>query len=127
MTGRQRQHRHRSLAAASSYACGAALLLALLPGAAAQDIRGLEVCTAEKQMERRTGCLQANIEFLQQALSKLARENQDKMAAAARDLAAARTEIAASRAEIAALKAALAKLDGEVAHLKAKAEAGGKK
>jgi len=126
MTGRQRQHRHRSLAAASSYACGAALLLALLPGAA-QDIRGLEVCTAERQMERRTGCLQANIEFLQQALSKLARENQDKMAAAARDLAAARTEIAASRAEIAALKAALAKLDGEVAHLKAKAEAGGKK
>ena len=32
-----------------------------LHGARAQDVRGLEVCTAEKQMERRTGCLQANI------------------------------------------------------------------
>ena len=46
------------------------LLLALLSPAAAQDIRGLEVCTAEKQMERRTGCLQANVEYLQQALAK---------------------------------------------------------
>jgi hypothetical protein len=96
------------------------LLLALLSPAAAQDIRGLEVCTAEKQMERRTGCLQANIDFLQQALAKLARETQDKMAAAGRDLAAA-------RAEIAALRSSLAKLGGELAELKAKAEPAGKK
>ena len=33
-------------------------------GAHAQDVRGLEVCTAEKQMDRRTGCLQANIDYL---------------------------------------------------------------
>jgi len=93
------------------------VLLALvtpLP-AAAQDIRGLEVCTAEKQMERRTGCLQANVELLQQMLAKQMRETNARLAAADRDLAAA-------RAEIAALKAALAKLDGELAALKAKAE-----
>jgi hypothetical protein len=36
---------------------GVALLLAAVSPAAAQDIRGLEVCTAEKQMERRTSCL----------------------------------------------------------------------
>ncbi len=94
-------------------------LLAIAP-AAAQDIRGLEVCTAEKQMERRTGCLQANNEFLQQALAKLARETQTKMAAAAADVAAARTEIAA-------LKAALAKLNDEMAKLKSKAEPAAKK
>ncbi len=88
--------------------------------AIAQDIRGLEVCTAEKQMERRTGCLQANIEYLQQALAKLARETQDKLAAAGRDLAAA-------RAEIATLRSSLAKLGGELAELKAKAEPAGKK
>jgi hypothetical protein len=70
-------------------------LLALLSRADAQDVRGLEVCTAEKQMERRTGCLQANVEFLQQTLAKLARETQDKIASAGRDLAAARAEIAA--------------------------------
>ncbi len=95
--------------------------------AAAQDIRGLEVCTAEKQMERRTGCLQANTEFLQQALAKLKRETNDKLAATGRDLAAAKAEVAAAKAEIAALRSALAKLDGELAHLRSKPEAGGKK
>jgi predicted RNase H-like nuclease (RuvC/YqgF family) len=95
-------------------------LLVLLSPALAQDIRGLEVCTAEKQMERRTGCLQANVEYLQQALAKLTRETQDKLAAAGRDLASA-------RAEIATLKSALAKLSGEVAELKAKAEPAPKK
>ena len=97
-----------------------ALLLALLSSAAAQDVRGLEVCTAEKQMERRTGCLQANVEFLQQALTRLTRETQDKMAAAGRDLAAA-------EAEIAALKSTMAKLNSELAQIKAKVEPDGKK
>ena len=56
------------------------MLLALASSrATAQDIAGLEACTAEKQMERRTGCLQSNDEFLQQALSKLARETQAKI------------------------------------------------
>jgi len=97
------------------------LLTAFSPPAAAQDIRGLEVCTAEKQMERRTGCLQANVEFLQQTIAKLARETQDKIASAGRDLAAA-------RAEIAALKATIVKLDSELTQLKAaKAGAGGAK
>jgi hypothetical protein len=98
----------------------AVLLLTLLSRADAQDIRGLEVCTAEKQMERRTGCLQANIEFLQQTLAKLARETQEKIASAGRDLTAA-------RAEIAALKATVAKLDSELAQLKAKAEPANRK
>jgi hypothetical protein len=97
-----------------------ALLAAFLHPASAQDIRGLEVCTAEKQMERRTGCLQANTEFLQQALAKLARETNSKLGDANRDFAAARTEIAA-------LRAALAKLDGELAQLRGKAEPAGKK
>jgi chromosome segregation ATPase len=86
----------------------------------AQDIRGLEVCTAEKQMERRTGCLQANVEFLQQALAKLTRETREKQAAADRALADA-------KAEIAALKAAMAKLDGELAQIRAKPEPADKK
>jgi len=94
--------------------CLAVLLLTAAPlAAAAQDIRGMEVCTAEKQMDRRTGCLQANIELLHQLLVKQTREANEKAAAA--------------RAEIAALKAALAKMEGEIAHLKAKAEPPAKK
>jgi septal ring factor EnvC (AmiA/AmiB activator) len=61
-------------------------------------------------MERRTGCLQANIEFLQQALTRLTRETQDKIAAIGRDLTVA-------QAEIAALKSTIAKLNGELAQL----------
>ena len=80
----------------------------------------MEVCTAEKQMERRTGCLQANVEFLQQALIKLARETTDKINAANRDLAAA-------RAELAALKSTVEKLNDELTQIKAKAEVDGKK
>ena len=93
--------------------CSAAVLACLLlaPAAAAQDIRGLEVCTTEKQMERRTGCLQANIESLHQLLLKSTRESNARIDAAQRDLAAA-------RAEIAALKGALAKLEAELAALK---------
>ena len=99
--------------------CGLVLVASLSP-AAAQDIRGMEVCTAEKQMERRTACLQANVEFLQQALNKLAHDTQEKSAAADRDLSAA-------RAEIAALKSTMEKLTGELKQMKAKAEPESKK
>ena len=101
-------------------ACSAVLLLAWLSSATAQDIRGIEVCTAERQMERRTGCLQSNIEFLQQALAKLSRETQDKIAAAIRDLAAA-------RAEIVTLKSMIEKLNKELTQMKAQVESSGKK
>jgi uncharacterized protein YoxC len=105
----------------AQFVCPAALVLVTsLSPAAAQDIRGMEVCTAEKQMERRTACLQANVEFLQQALNKLAHDTQEKSAAADRDLAAA-------RAEIAALKSAVEKLNSEMKQMKVKAEPESKK
>lgn len=84
----------------------AAACLMLASPAAAQDIRGLENCTAEKQMERRTGCLQANIELLQQLLLKQARAADDKFKA--------------GRAEIETLKARLTKLEADLTQVKAK-------
>lgn len=90
----------------------ALLLTAFSQPALAQDIRGLENCMAEKQMERRTGCLQANNEFLHQELVKLKRDTQDKLTAAGRDAMVA-------KAEIAALKAALARLDADLSGLRA--------
>jgi septal ring factor EnvC (AmiA/AmiB activator) len=87
------------------------VLLAIAAPAAAQDVRGLEICTAEKAMDRRTSCLQSNVEFLHQTLAKLTRETQSKLTVADR-------EIAAQKAEIAALKAAMAKLHHELAEMK---------
>ena len=80
----------------------------------------MEVCTAEKQMERRTACLQANVEFLQQALMKLDQETRDRIATATRDISDA-------RGEIAALKSTIEKLNREVAQMKAKSALGSKK
>lgn len=97
------------------YVLGIALLAATVAPAVGQDVRGMEVCTAEKQMDRRTGCLQANVEFLHQLLLKQARDANEKIASVNRELAAA-------KAESAALKAKLATLEAEVAQLKAKAE-----
>ena len=108
------------LAAAQFLCLAGALLVILLSPVAAQDIRGMERCTAETRMERRTGCLQANVEFLQQALIKLARETQEKITATDRDLAAA-------RAEIAALKSTIERLNSELTQMKANAEPKGKK
>jgi transposase-like protein len=80
------------------------LAVVIASPALAQDIRGLEVCTAEKQMDRRTSCLQANTEFLHQAFDRHQRE--------------ARRQQAAADAEIAALKSRLAKLEEDLAQLK---------
>ncbi len=105
----------------SSWRCATVLLLALVSSrAVAQDIPGIEGCTAEKQMDRRTGCLQSNDDFLQQSLSKLARDTQARLTASGRALATA-------QAEIAALKTAVEKLNGELAQLKEKVEATAKK
>jgi predicted RNase H-like nuclease (RuvC/YqgF family) len=98
----------------------AALLVISASPAIGQDIRGMEVCTAEKQMERRTSCLQADVEYLQQALIKLDREMHDKSATADRDLAEA-------RAEIAALKSKIEQVTSELAQLKTKVESNSKK
>lgn len=132
MTTRHQRHRHPH--PATTFLTTTLILLAFLSYSSAQDIRGLEVCTAEKQMERRTSCLQSNIEFLQQSLTKLARETQEKVAASGRELASARAEIAASarelasaKAEIAAIKSKLELLSNELAKTKAAAESRNKK
>jgi chaperonin cofactor prefoldin len=52
----------------------------------AQDIPGIEICTVEKTMERRTSCLQSNIDFLQKSMSKLTADYQQKLEAANRQI-----------------------------------------
>jgi len=54
--------------------------------AAAQDVPGIEICTVEKTMERRTSCLQSNVDFLQKTITKLAADHQQKLDAANRQI-----------------------------------------
>jgi hypothetical protein len=77
-----------------------------VPGVAlAQDVPGIEICTVERTMERRTSCLQSNVNFLQTTISKQALDHQQKL-----DVA---------KAQIEGLKAAVVALQKSVAELQA--------
>src|SRR6266705_6089328 len=54
--------------------------------ARAQDVPGIEICTVEKTMERRTSCLQSNVDFLQKTILKLSADHQQKLDAANRQI-----------------------------------------
>jgi hypothetical protein len=55
-------------------------------GARAQDVPGIEICTVEKTMERRTSCLQSNVDFLQKTITRLGIDQQQKLDAATRQI-----------------------------------------
>ena len=60
----------------------------------AQDVPGIEICTVEKTMERRTSCLQSNVDFLQKTITKLAADHQQKLDAANRQIEALKLSLA---------------------------------
>ena len=63
-------------------------------GAAAQDVPGIEICTVEKTMERRTSCLQSNVDFLHKTIMKLSIDHQQKIDAANRQIEALKSALA---------------------------------
>src|SRR5882672_5642549 len=69
-----------------SIIASAALLIAIPSALRGQDIPGIEICTVEKTMERRTSCLQSNVDFLQKTITKLAADHQQKLDAANRQI-----------------------------------------
>jgi prefoldin subunit 5 len=91
--------------------CFAILLLATLANAPvhAQDVPGIEICTVEKTMERRTSCLQSNVDFLQKTITKLNLDHQQKLDAAGRQIDALKTGIAGLQKTLLDLQAAQAK------------------
>jgi septal ring factor EnvC (AmiA/AmiB activator) len=98
------------------------VVLLLLPGAApAQDVKGIELCTQETRMDRRTGCLQSNVEYLHGLIAKTAADAQQKVNAASAEIGALKGEIGALKAELAALKAALAAAQANVEKLSKRA------
>lgn len=69
-----------------------------------QDVPGIEICTAERDMVRRTSCLQSNVNFLQAQMSK--------------EAAAARRHLEAANRQIEELRRALTDLEKTVNELK---------
>jgi TolA-binding protein len=72
----------------------------------AQDVPGIEICTVEKTMERRTSCLQSNVDFLQKTITKLALDHQQKLDAANRQIEGLKGTVAILQKTIDALQAA---------------------
>lgn len=82
---------------------------AAAPAARAQDVPGIEICTAEKDMARRTSCLQSNIDFLKTTMTKMSLDHQRKLDAATRQIDALRTALAALQKQVDGLLAAQGK------------------
>jgi hypothetical protein len=89
------------------------LILVAAAPAGAQDIAGIEDCTKTSGLDKRTGCLQSNVNFLQRLVTKNALESFQKLSAA--------------NAEIVALKAAVNGLQKTVEQLQAAQKAAGDK
>ena len=70
----------------TAFAVSVALTAGFAATGHAQDVPGIEICTVEKTMERRTSCLQSNVDFLQKTIGKLTLDHQQKIDAANRQI-----------------------------------------
>ena len=78
--------------------------------ATAQDVPGIEICTVEKTMERRTSCLQSNVDFLQKSINKLTLDHQQKLDAANRQIEGLKSSMAGLQKIVDDLQAAQKKM-----------------
>jgi hypothetical protein len=74
--------------------------------APAQDVPGIEICTVEKTMERRTSCLQSNVDFLHKTITKLSADHQQKLDAARAQIEGLKTTVVALQKIVDDLQAA---------------------
>lgn len=104
------------------YAVAASALLSLCcsGNGHAQDVPGIEICTVEKTMERRTSCLQSNVDFLQKTIAKLSIDHQQKLDAANRQIENLKSVLASLQKLVGDLQAAQTKTAED---LKKKADA----
>jgi prefoldin subunit 5 len=84
----------------------AATCLLITVAVRAQDVPGIEICTAEKTMERRTSCLQSNVEFLQKTMSRLLADHQQKLDAAKAQIDSLKTTVISLQKTVDELQAA---------------------
>ena len=97
--------------ATTAFAVSVSLMAAFAATARAQDVPGIEICTVEKTMERRTSCLQSNVDFLQKTMGKLTLDHQQKIDAANRQIEGLKGTVAALLKAVDDLKAAQKKPD----------------
>ena len=92
---------------------GLSLIVVGVEAGCAQDIAGIENCTKTSGLDKRTGCFQSNVNFLQRLVTKNALDSRQKLDEAA--------------AEIVALKSVVTRLQKTVEQLQAAQKAAGDK
>jgi hypothetical protein len=78
----------------------------LSTGVFGQDVPGIEICTVEKTMERRTSCLQSNVDFLMKTITKLGAEHRQKIDTANRQIEGLKASLASLQKVVDDLQAA---------------------
>lgn len=86
--------------------CALGILLLAAAPARAQDVPGIEICTVDKTMERRTSCLQSNVDFLVKTISRLRSDQEQKLAAANARIEMLNNAVIALQKSVAELQAA---------------------
>ena len=76
--------------------------------ASAQDVAGVEDCTKTQGLDKRTGCLQSNVNFLQRTMTRNALEAHRRLQAAEGEIVALKTALAGLRKQVDELQAAKA-------------------
>jgi len=100
----------------------AAVTLVWAVAASAQDIAGTEDCTKTQGLDKRTGCLQSNVNFLQRTMTRNALEAHRRLQAAEAEIAALKTTLAALRKQMDELQAAKSAADKAAAEKKTDAK-----
>jgi hypothetical protein len=85
----------------------AAMLVGVAAGSA-QDIAGTEDCTKTQGLDKRTGCMQSNINYLQRTMTRNALEAHRRLQAAETELMALRSAVVTLRKQVDELQAAKA-------------------
>lgn len=72
----------------------------------AQDIAGVEDCTKPSGLDKRTGCLQSNVNILQQLLTRHSLDARQRIDALVREVIALKSKVASLQASVDQLQAA---------------------
>jgi hypothetical protein len=84
--------------------CG---VFAIAPDCArAQDIAGIEDCTKTSGLDKRTGCLQSNVNHLQQTLTKNALDARQRLDALLNEVIVLKTRLTSLQSTVEQLQAA---------------------
>jgi hypothetical protein len=82
------------------------LIVAGFDLALAQDIAGIEDCTKTTGLDKRTGCLQSNVNFLQQLVTKNALDARQRLNAANNEIIALKSAVTSLKTSMDQLQAA---------------------